>query len=313
MTQPPNLTIRVPASTSNLGPGFDCLGLALGLYNDFSVHVRTEGPNRLTGRGALEGRISAHDNPFLTAYARIGKLAGAQPPPVDVICEGAVPVGVGLGSSAAAAVAGALAANRLLGSPFATESLLEPLIEIEGHPDNVAPALLGGLALTAMTAQGPLVHIYRTAPSWRLALLAPDYDMPTEKARALLPDEVKRADAVFNLARLPLLLDALIEGDAPTLGLVLEDRLHERWRAKKIKRHDRIRRAALEAGAAAAFISGSGPALAAFCPGEAVAKAVLRAMKAECEDAKFAVGGMILRAESEGARVTEIAANADPE
>ncbi|HPK02328.1 MAG TPA: homoserine kinase [Candidatus Sumerlaeota bacterium] len=301
-----DLIIRVPASTSNLGPGYDCLGLALNLYNDFTVQVnrRPGARSTVTGRGRCAG-IPAEDNPFVRAYAAVGEMAGADLPAVSVTVDGDVPLGVGLGSSAGGAVAGALAANALLGLPFTYEELIEPLVRVEGHPDNVTPSLLGGLTVSTATDAGPLTHVYQVAEAWRLAFLIPDYVVETTAARGALPSRVPLADAAFNLSRVPFVIHALVAGDGEMLGRVMEDRLHEPVRGKMIKRDKRIRRAARAAGACATFISGSGPAIGAFCLGQETAERVAEAMRAETEGAKFTAEALVLRPKRGGARIAE--------
>lgn len=299
------LIVRVPASTSNLGPGFDCLGLALNIFNDFTVRIVAEGENVLIGRGPLEG-AGVKGNPFFVTFERVYREAGHPPPPLQLTVNGAVPAGVGLGSSATAVVAGALTANALLGSPYSNEDLLPLMIEIEGHADNVTPALLGGLTVTASSSDDPIAHVYQPAPGLRVVFLLPDYDMPTAKSRAAMPKKVALADAVYNMSRLPLVIDALVEGDMDELGNVMQDRLHEAERAPRIKRHNKIRRAALEAGAAATFISGAGPAIGAICGSDQAAREALRAMEAACRGAKFRATGLNLQPELNGARIAEI-------
>jgi homoserine kinase len=302
------LVLRVPASTSNLGPGFDVLGLALTLYADYTFTVLEEGqPNRFKGQGGFAGITAslAAENPLFAAMDHIARAAGRRFPPVAVVARGRVPVGKGLGASAVGAVAGALACNALVGSPFTREALLAHLIELEGHPDNVTPSLLGGLTLTAQDAAGPLVHLYECDAAWRVALLIPDYATSTPLTRAALPKKVRRSAAVFNLARVPLVIDALVAGDAATLGRALQDKLHEKPRGKLIKRRGKIRAAALEASAAAVFISGSGPTLAAFCKGPAAAKRVAAAMLAACEGANFGAQALVVGIEPHGAMFAE--------
>ncbi|MCE5229346.1 homoserine kinase [bacterium] len=299
------LLIRVPASTSNLGPGFDCVGLALSLYNDFTVRPLTDGPNRIEGRGTCVG-LNGDGNFFFKTMERVAKRAGGlELPAVEVVIDGNVPLGSGLGSSATACVAGALAANYYLGSPLAIESLVEVLIEAEGHPDNVTPALLGGLTVTAIDADGPLVHVYEPAPSWRYVVIVPDYSLSTKKMRTLLPSKVTLQDAVYNIGRVPLVLDSLIGGDAQMLRRALGDRLHEDARASQIKRYRRMKRAALEAGAATVFVSGSGPTVAAVCH-EDRANSVLDAMMQETIGASFTVQGFILEADMQGTKFAEM-------
>ena len=300
--------MRVPASTSNLGPGFDALGLALTLYADYSFTVLPEGEaNTFKGYGSFAGITAARaeSNPLFALMDHVARKAEGRFPPVAVVARGNLPIGRGLGASAVAAVAGALAANALCGSPFTREALLPHLIELEGHPDNVTPSLLGGLTLTAQDAAGPLVHVYECAAQWRLALLIPDYEISTPETRAELPRKVKRADAVFNLARVPLVIDALVAGDSATLGRAMQDKLHEKQREKLIKRCGKIRAAALEAGGAATFISGSGPTLAAFCKGPTAARRVAAAMLAACEGAKFGAKTLVVGIEARGAMFAE--------
>lgn len=300
-----SFTVRVPASTSNLGPGFDTLGLALNLYTDYTVRLLDGGPSRLEGRAAGV-KLHQKECPFFPMMDKIFALTGAEALPVEVLVNGEAPIGVGLGWSAAARVAGAVAANTLLGNPLSTLALLAALVQAEGHPDNVSPSLMGGLTASVMTAEGPLVEVYQPAPTWRVVILIPDYTLWTEKARRALPREVPLVDAVFNLSRVPFVLSALVSGNVNQLAKVLEDRLHEPFRGELIKRYGKIRRAALEAGAAATFISGAGPAQAAFCAGETSAKRVMKAMLAVTKGAKFTAQGLILQPEPYGVRVAEL-------
>lgn len=299
------LHVRVPASTSNIGPGFDCLGWALDLHNDYIVRPLDEDEeNRLAGGEAPGGRALA-GHPFFAAVRDVYERLGSKPPALELEIETRVPVGGGLGSSGAARIAGALAANHLLGQPLRHEDLLTILIEREGHPDNVTPSLYGGLTLTARTEDGPLVHLYQPAECWRLALLVPGYPLSTEKMRRALPRKVRLEDAVFNLSRLPLLIDALVAGDAAEVRRVLEDRLHEPVRLPWIKRQRRLREAAMAAGATAVSVSGAGPTLAALCEGDEAAAAVGEAMMAEVADARFESQLLIARTEPAGATVED--------
>lgn len=299
------LIVRVPASTSNIGPGFDTLGMALTLYNDFTIRVLPEGPNRLQGTGTCR-ELRADGNPFFEIINYLFEQFEETPPPLDVKVQGGVPIGKGLGSSASARVAGALCANHLLEGRLTHQQLLAEVIRAEGHPDNAAPALLGGLTLATPTEDGPLVHVYEPSASWRLVLVIPSYTLSTQKARKLLPKRVDLADAAFNLSRLPFVVDALIEGDGEELAKVLDDRLHEPYREEKIKRSRKLRRAALEAGALTTFVSGSGPTLAAFTKTDASARKVKRAMLATLEDASFTALGLIARPEPRGAQLAEL-------
>lgn len=298
------LIVRVPASTSNLGPGFDTLGLALRLYDDYLIRVVGNEPSRVEGT-ARSAPLLTRGCPVMEMFESVYRTAGEEAPNVAVILRGEIPPGVGLGWSAAARVAGALAANHLLGNRFIKEQLLALLTKAEGHPDNVTPALYGGLTVSAQLKDGVLAHIHAMAAEWRLAVLAPDYTFSTEKARKALPKTVKLSDAVFNLQRVPLLVDALIAGDAEEVRRLLADRLHEAERAKNIKRYKKISGAAREAGATAVFISGAGPGVAALCLGEKAARAVAKAMQEATAGAQFKAETLVLAPEGEGARLAE--------
>lgn len=269
--------VSVPATTANLGPGYDTLGMALDLANDFTVTRLGREADHTIGRGTCED-LHGGTNIFHDAMDRIYRMARRKRPNVQVEIEGRVPIGRGLGSSATAVVGGALAANAMLGNPFHAEELLGPVTEIEGHPDNVAPALFGSLTAAAMTSAGVIVHVYRPHPTWHLALLIPSFELPTSEARKAIPRRIAHADAVFNLTRIPFVIDAITEGDSDVLHRVMEDKLHEPYRKKFIKGFDRIRTAGLRAGAPAVYLSGAGPTIAAFCPGPSMAERVRKAM-----------------------------------
>lgn len=296
------LHIRVPATTANLGPGFDCLGLALELYNDFKIIPFEKGPSVIVGRGACAG-LQGAENIFFAALRRVCKMAGAKPMPLRVEVDGRVPMARGLGSSATAIVAGAMAANRLLGDPLRPAELLLAMTREEGHPDNVAPAFFGGLTAAVDFGDRVLVKGEDLHPDWRLAVLIPDYPLSTEKARKAIPPKIPVRDAVFNLTRLPFIMDCLAEGWTEDLGPLLEDRIHEPYRKKLIKGYDAIRMAAREAGAAAVYLSGAGPTMAAFCLGARAAKRVSAAMLGVAKAKGFAAEAPVLRPSRKGATI----------
>lgn len=302
----PGTTIRVsvPATTANLGPGFDSLGMALDLANEFTVTPVGKAGDSTVGRGTCESIRGGH-GVFFDAMDLVYDIARRKRPGVHVEIDGKVPIGRGLGSSATAIVGGALAANALLGDRFAAEDLIGPVAELEGHPDNVAPALFGSLTASVMLESGVITHIYRPHSSWRLALLIPGYELPTHESRKAIPKNIPLRDAVFNLTRVPIIIDALVEGDADILRRVLDDRLHEPYRKKFIKGFDEIRHAGLRAGAAAVYLSGAGPTMAAICPNQAVAE---RARKAMSRAASFdpAHTSLVLKPQSGGARVRRL-------
>jgi len=256
--------VRVPATTANIGPGFDCLGLALNLWNEFrfspegdGVVVTVEGPDPA-------GLPHDERNLVARAFLRLCEEAGAAAPAgLRIHCDIRVPMSSGLGSSSTAIVAGLLGANSLLGRPFDREQLLELAADMEGHPDNVAAALLGGLTIVVQRADRLLTKKI-LVPEVHVALAVPDLAFSTRTARAGLPTEVSMADAVFNLQRTPLVVEALRTGDYELLSQVMDDRLHQASRLKLIPGGRTVWVAAQNAGAAAVAISGSGPSLIAF-------------------------------------------------
>ena len=256
--------VRVPATTANIGPGFDCLGLALDLWNEvrFSlegdrVEVTVEGPDPA-------GLPRDENNLVARAYLRLCEEAGKAPPAgLRIHCDIRVPMSSGLGSSSTAIVAGLLGANALTGRPFDRDRILELAADIEGHPDNVAAALLGGLTIVVQKDDRLLTKKI-LVPEVHVALAVPDLPFSTRAARAELPTEVSMADAVFNLQRTPLVVEALRSGDYELLSQVMDDRLHQASRLKRIPGGRTAWLAALNAGAAAVAVSGSGPSLIAF-------------------------------------------------
>lgn len=261
--------VRVPATTANLGPGFDCLALALDLWNELSIELTGRG---LTIRVHGEGDNSLpHDesNLIWQAMRRVFTLTGCQAPEgVSLLCHNEIPLGSGLGSSAAAVLTGLLGANELCGSPLTREQVLALAVELEGHPDNAAAALYGGLVLVGHTGQRlitrPLGMPRVGGEPLRAAVVLPDVALPTHAARAALPASVPLPDAVFNNAMTSLVVQALLEGDLELLGEVMQDRLHQPYRLKLIPGAAAAIEAAIQSGAAAAALSGAGPSVIAF-------------------------------------------------
>lgn len=259
-----DVRVRVPATTANLGPGFDCLGLALDLWNVTSLRLAGQGVSvRIRGEGA--GQLAQDETNLvaraaLEVYRRLGHLV---PDGLEIECENGIPLGSGLGSSGAAVLAGLLGANALLGAPLERAEILRLAVEIEGHADNAAAALEGGLVIVAADA-GEYITRRVEVPTLPVCIALPDVDLPTRAARAALPGQVALADAVFNLGRTALVVEALRSGDLTLLGQVMDDRLHQPYRYPLIAGAGQARAAALAAGAVAVGLSGAGPSLAAF-------------------------------------------------
>ena len=248
--------VRVPATTANLGPGFDCLGMALDVWN--TVRLETGGTG-VTVSGEGDGSLSlGRDNLVYQAAESLFRAIGKPVPRLSLTCENAVPLGRGLGSSSAAAVGGLVAANALCESPLSDDEVLALAVEIEGHPDNVTPALLGGCRIVVADGDELVTAPVPLARDLYAVLFVPAQQMPTQQARGLLSSTVSRADAVFNMGRAALLVNALSTGDISLLRTATQDRLHQPARGVLFPAMARIIRAALDAGAAGAFLSGAG-------------------------------------------------------
>lgn len=263
---PTEVRVSTPATSANLGPGFDCLGLALNLHNEIVLAEAGRGLEvAITGEGA--DLLPADDrNLVIRAAERVFTVVGRRPAGLRVELHNRIPVGSGLGSSAAAALGGMLAANALCGNPLARQAVVEMAAEMEGHPDNVAPAATGGLALSFKEA-GALRVVQLALPALRVVVVLPEFALPTAEARAILPAQISREDAVFNVSRAALLVHALETGDPEQLGPAMEDRLHQPYRLPLIPGAVEAVRAARESGAAGVALSGAGPSLLAIAQG----------------------------------------------
>ena len=250
---PNSVTVRVPATSANLGPGFDSLGLALALTQDVTVALGAQ-PDTNDGlvRLVLDAARSAY------------RLARVEVP--DLCASGAqtIPIGRGLGASAAARAAGIVAANALMGGRLTDAQMLSLGAGLEGHADNMAPALFGGLRVVVRDGEGYRHIAAPLAPGLSVVLFIPDFEMPTGESRKLLPAELSKEDAVHNIGRAALLVAALARGQWDALDLATQDRLHQPARAKIFPAMLEIFAAAKDAGALCAYLSGGGSTIAAF-------------------------------------------------
>lgn len=265
------IVVTVPATTANLGPGFDCLGMALELHNVFTVEPSNHSAIIVRGQGEDKLPHGARNLVF-RAMAQVYGEMGKVMPPLLVTCQNEVPLRRGLGSSATAVVGGLVAANELLERPLSKDRLLELATALEGHPDNVVAAIFGGCQVVAQN--GGLVHVSVPLPSGLQAVLfVPDFEMPTRHSRTILPRRVNRADAVYNLGRVGLLVTALTTNQLEYLRVATEDRLHQPVRQTLFPAMGLLFQAALNAGALGAFLSGSGSTILALCRDGAAAVA----------------------------------------
>ncbi|MEY3751345.1 MAG: hypothetical protein RLZZ631_2086 [Cyanobacteriota bacterium] len=282
------VVVDVPATTANLGPGFDCLGAALDLNNRFEMRCIEGDGERF--ELVIEGSEGSHlrggpDNLVYRAAQRVWKEAGEDPIAIEARVRLAVPPARGLGSSATAIVAGLMGANALIGEPLSREKLLELAIDIEGHPDNVVPSLLGGLCMTAKAAS----HRWRVVRcEWSPEVLAvvaiPAIRLSTSEARRVMPKVISIPDAVTNLGSLTLLLQGLRTGNGDLIADGMHDRIHEPYRWGLIQGGRQVREAAIEAGAWGCVISGAGPSILALTNRDhagAVRRAMVRAWEQE--------------------------------
>jgi homoserine kinase len=256
------LRVRVPATVANLGPGFDCLALALDLANEFVIDTEAEPGVEVAGEGHGELPEDGTNLVFRSITYLAGELGGGLPA-FRLTCTNAIPVQRGLGSSAAAVVGGILLADRLLGADLSPERLLEVAVDLEGHPDNVAACLYGGLALVYLSAAGWRAEALDPSPALRPVVLIPEAErLPTEDARRVLPRSLPFADAAFNAGRSALAVLALTTRPE-LLAEALEDRLHQSYRLPLIP-GARALFEDLRGRGFAVCLAGSGPSLMAF-------------------------------------------------
>lgn len=265
---PQSVTVRVPATTANLGPGFDCLALALDLWNTCTF-ITAPGGVRVEVLGEGAGLLPIDDKNlvarvFFQVYRRLGH---GMPPGVKINCDNRIPLGSGLGSSAAAALAGIAAANALLGDPLTRMEMLEIAYELEGHADNAAAALFGGLMLVTSEPNGSLIVLSLPSSPWQIVAVLPNFPLPTVQARRALPAQVSLQDAVFNIGHAVLAVDALRTGDRGLLAKALADQIHQPYRLNLIPGAADAIQAAQALGAPAA-LSGAGPSVIAFIEGD---------------------------------------------
>jgi len=258
------VTVRVPATSANMGSGFDCLGLALTLTADVTVGLERRGGGRTHPLA-----------PMVALAARAAYRAAKRPEPAElnVVWSGGpagkrgFPIARGLGASAAARAAGLVAANALMGEPLSRDELLSLGAKLEGHADNVAPALFGGLQIAVRDDDSWLHLSVPLPPGLKVVLFVPDFEMPTRESRRKLPRRLSREDAIFNVSRAALLVAALAQGRWELLDTAMQDRLHQPVRAEIFTALYDIFDAATEAGAHAAYLSGGGSTVAALATG----------------------------------------------
>ena len=246
------ILVKVPGTSANCGSGFDCLGLAATIYNEFEFTFREDEKVFVEAEGEGSDTIPTDEKNIVWQSARLFRM------------NNHVPMSRGLGSSAAAIVAGLVGANAAADNFFTRQDILKFATEIEGHPDNVAPAIFGGF--TVSVAEKNQVHTYSFLPKIKLKLIVavPDFPLSTKTARQVLPKTVPLKDAIFNISRASMLIAALIEGKEKLLPVAFDDAIHQPYRTKLIPGMQEVFTAAKSAGALGVVLSGAGPCLIAF-------------------------------------------------
>lgn len=258
------IKIRVPGTSGNLGPGFDTVGMAFQLYNYLTFDILSSGLQiEISGEG--EDELSrGEDNIVYQAALQVFNRVNFQPQGLKIIQDNSIPISRGLGSSASSIVGGMVGANLISGGHLTKEEILKMAVDMEGHPDNVTPALMGGVTASVKGVQ-EVDYIKILPPGELHAIVAiPDFHLSTNVARQVIPARVDRGDAVFNIGRTSVMIGALMEGNLPLFGKMMEDRLHQPYRMSLIPGIKKVFSGAKEAGALSVAISGAGPTIIAF-------------------------------------------------
>ncbi|WP_017663381.1 homoserine kinase [Baaleninema simplex] len=302
------VTVTVPATTANLGPGFDCLGAALTLYNTFEFSPLKPKAGQLRTfeiavRGLESERVTTDDsNLVYRVFAKLFEKIDRPIPPVRIEISLGIPLARGLGSSATAIVGGSIGANQLAGNPLSRHELMRLAISIEGHPDNVVPALLGGCQLAASDDLDWSACEIAWHPDVVPVVAIPEFELSTAEARRVLPDLYSRSDTVFNTAHLGLLVKGLETGNRKWLTAGMLDRVHQPYRQKLITGYAAVRAAAIAAGAYGMAISGAGPTLLALTSRDR-ADRVVEAMKTAWDAAGTTAFVRSLQIDTKGAKL----------
>ncbi len=267
------VSVKVPATTANIGPGFDCMGMALPIYNTITIEETV-----LPGTGIEINVLATEDSvddfsiehiPMVEnsiiykAVELLYNSIGQTPSELKINIHSEIPIARGLGSSASVIVGGLLAANELLGRPADEAALLSIATEVEGHPDNVTPAIVGGLCLTSSEEDGSIVYRKIEWPEeWNLTVCIPEYELATDISRSVLPKEVPMEDAVFNAKRLGMFIEAVHTKDAKLMKLALKDKLHQPYRMKLVPGLEKIiENLKHEENVLGCVLSGAGPSI----------------------------------------------------
>lgn len=249
--------VRVPATSANMGPGFDCLGIAVNMYNKFIVEEIEEG---LIFEGC-DDKFKNEDNLIYRAMKRCFEKIGYKPKGLKIKIESEIPVSRGLGSSAACVIGGVVCANELAGRVLDNQQLLDLAVEVEGHPDNINPAFCGGMTVSISEGEEVVYNKVNIKEGIKFCALIPNFTLSTEKARAVLPKNVEYKQGIYNIGRTALLISALNNGDFHLLKFACKDKLHQDYRAQLIENFYTVKEQCEKLNCLGVFLSGAGPTI----------------------------------------------------
>jgi homoserine kinase len=254
------IKLKIPASSANMGAGFDTMGIALSLYNRMKIE---EIPSGIEIYNSNNGGFipKGENNLIYRAMNVVFKNVGYIPKGVRIIQNSDIPMTRGLGSSSACIIGGMLAANIISGRQLTYNDIVHLAAQLEGHPDNVGPALYGGLCISLTEGDKTIIKSKKINPDIKFAVMIPDYFVATKKSRSVLPEEIPLKDAAFNISHSLLFYESLISGDMKSLRIGAEDRLHQQYRKSYIDDMDKIFEKTYELGSCATYLSGSGPTI----------------------------------------------------
>jgi homoserine kinase len=291
------LRIRVPATSANLGPGFDCLGIALSLYLEVTATPSKQDHFVYSGQGVLK---DSPDNLMHEGFRAAYRSVAQQAPTITFEVNNPIPLARGLGSSSAALLAGIALADTMLDGRLGRDGVFQLAAALEEHPDNVAPAIYGGFTASVKRDDGRYLCERLELPSWTFLFAVPTFEVLTSEARRVLPESYSRADVIFNTSRTALWTLAVALDKGELLRVASQDKIHEPYREKLVPGLAETRRQILAAGAYAAFLSGAGPTVGVICSPE---------VKTHCKDILqgFVKDGKVLELQaSEGYEVTQL-------
>ena len=294
------IRIDVPATSANLGSGFDSLGIALTMKN----RVWMEESDSLEITCTDNSDIPTDDsNLIFWAASHLYQICGKKLPGLKIIEENNIPMARGLGSSSACIVAGILGANRFMGDPLSHQDLIHLAAKIEGHPDNTSPALSGGLVISAMEGERVYSVSVPVSEKIRFAVMIPPFELKTKEARAALPTTYSREDAVYNLSRSGLMTASLFSGELHNLRVAVQDRIHQPYRSGLIPNYDNVFRMSYELGSLGTYVSGAGPTIIAMVDADRAQEFAANCVSHLADKGIIGWKVELLRADPDGAQI----------